>query len=263
MPALNEYEANVYSQFGEDGVIERIFRLIGEGTRVCCEFGAWDGVHLSNTRALIDRGWRGIFIEADRDRFADLKRRYPDSSRHLAINAAVDDREMTIGRLLAQHRVDADVDFLSIDIDGEDYYILRSLDVRPRLICIEVVAANDPASLAETPREIARNGVGQPLALFTQAAEEHGYRLICFTSNAFYLRTDVGRERDLPTLTPVEAWNRYLERRPPEDRFWLYRMNLGLESPYYRFDNSRLSARDMRLPTHVVLQARLRRRRAK
>lgn len=53
--SLKSFARNEYSQYGEDGIIEEIFRRIGpnELNNFCCEFGAWDGVHLSNTASLL------------------------------------------------------------------------------------------------------------------------------------------------------------------------------------------------------------------
>jgi hypothetical protein len=51
---LLDFNRNLFSQNGEDGVIERILNIVGQGGRTCCEFGASDGVHLSNTRRAAD-----------------------------------------------------------------------------------------------------------------------------------------------------------------------------------------------------------------
>jgi len=59
---LLEYKKNIFSQNGEDGIIEKIFDLIGTRNKVCCEFGAWDGIHFCNIRNLIiNKGWHGVF----------------------------------------------------------------------------------------------------------------------------------------------------------------------------------------------------------
>ena len=118
MQRLLDYRRDVHSQYGEDGIVERVFDVVGETTRVCCEFGAWDGLHLSNTRNLIQQGWRGVFIEPDAGRFADLVRTYEPGSGHVTINASVDDGESTLGRLLDAHGVTEELDFLTIESTG-------------------------------------------------------------------------------------------------------------------------------------------------
>ena len=78
---LWRHRANVNSQSGEDGVIAEIFRLIGTTNKWCVEFGAWDGVHLSNTRRLVlDEGWSAVMIEAENHRCAKIKENYPEGN---------------------------------------------------------------------------------------------------------------------------------------------------------------------------------------
>src|SRR5579872_6452893 len=65
-PKLNDFNKIVYSQFGEDGIIEKIFEIIGVESRVCVEFGAADGFNCSNTANLfVNKGWKAVMIEAD------------------------------------------------------------------------------------------------------------------------------------------------------------------------------------------------------
>ena len=78
---LSEFAANTYSQYGEDGILAECLRRISkvaELDRWCAEFGAWDGVHLSNTCRLIrEDGYSAVLIEGDPDRFKDLERNLP------------------------------------------------------------------------------------------------------------------------------------------------------------------------------------------
>src|SRR4051812_17540195 len=66
--------SNVYSQFGEDGILAEIFRRIGTTNKQCFEVGAADGKWFSNSRKLIDEGWRAALIEADEKNWPELKR---------------------------------------------------------------------------------------------------------------------------------------------------------------------------------------------
>src|SRR4051794_11408481 len=66
--------SNVYSQFGEDGVLAEIFKRIGTTTRQCFEVGAADGKWFSNSRRLIDEGWSAALIEADPANWPQLDR---------------------------------------------------------------------------------------------------------------------------------------------------------------------------------------------
>ena len=73
---LYEFAANNYSQFGEDGIIQEIFKVIGTKSKLTVEFGAWDGFLYSNTAALWarDTSWKAVLIEGDPERYEDLVR---------------------------------------------------------------------------------------------------------------------------------------------------------------------------------------------
>jgi len=68
------YKKNIFSQYGEDGIIEEIFkRLESVSDKQCCEFGAWDGKFLSNTCNLItNHNYEAILIESDKKKFNEL-----------------------------------------------------------------------------------------------------------------------------------------------------------------------------------------------
>ena len=70
---LFEHKRDVYSQTGEDGIIEKILETLPENDEWCVEFGAWDGQYLTNTRYLIEeKEYSAILIEADKKKFLDL-----------------------------------------------------------------------------------------------------------------------------------------------------------------------------------------------
>jgi hypothetical protein len=246
-PMLLDHARNLNSQNGEDGIIARIFEVIGTESRQCCEFGAWDGIHFSNTRALLEDGWGGVQIEADAERFARLAELYRDRDDVLTINALVNPEEGGLRALLEQHGAPLELDLLSIDIDGHDYEVFEGLALSPRVICVEVNAGHDPESRAAVPAEIAANNVGQPLMRFVELAERLGYRLIAYNGNAFFLLADIGHEDELPTVGPVAAYDDFLRRLGQDERVWLYRVNLGLAPPHHRYGNRRLSRRSLGL----------------
>jgi hypothetical protein len=236
-PDLLTRAENVFSQNGEDGIIEAIFSVIGTASQLCCEFGAWDGVHLSNTRRLLLSGWRGVLIEPVPERFAQLKRTYRDLEDVICINGAVDDAENTIGAVLDAASVRDELDFLSVDIDGEDYYALSNMDIRPRLVCVEVNAGHDVDGRVLIPRSVAARNVGQPLQAFVDVASDLGYRLICYTGNAFFLRDDLGFDSQLPTLSSRNAYDQFLSHLDKYSKRWLYMVNKGWVNPWYAFRN--------------------------
>ena len=60
---MEQYEKSIYSQQGEDGIIARIFEVIGTDTKFAVDIGAYDGRITSNVMALEDQGWTTLKIE--------------------------------------------------------------------------------------------------------------------------------------------------------------------------------------------------------
>ncbi|TGU72282.1 FkbM family methyltransferase [Geomonas terrae] len=240
MRDLLDYKKDVFTQNGEDGIIEAILGAVGTPSRTCCEFGAWDGIHFSNCRRLILDGWRALMIEGDAGRYQDLVRNYQGNDSVFCVNRFVDTGVNSLGSILKEYGIE-ELDFLSIDIDGYDYDVLKTLDVRPRVICIEVNAGHSPESDTLIDREIAKDNVGQPMPLFVLLAAEMGYQLVCYSGNAFLVRDDLMAGSSLTTLTSVEAYAGFIDHLPVAAREWLYLVNLGLVPPYYRYGNPYLA----------------------
>lgn len=176
---LTDFSGNVFSQNGEDGILEKIFELIGVTTNTCIEFGAWDGFHLSNTANLWTHGWKGILIEGVTERYEALKANVREYD-CVCINAYVSrDGEHSLESILKFNAIGFDVDLLSIDIDGDDYYILNSLDrLRPRVIVCEY-NPTIPA-MADIFADYGSN-FGASVAALNRIAESKGYMLVALT----------------------------------------------------------------------------------
>src|SRR5882762_10903897 len=87
---LLEHKRDVHSQTGEDGLVEKILETIPDNDKWCVEFGAWDGLYLTNTRNLIEsKGYSAVLIEADKNKFLELKNNYAQIDRVIALNKVV------------------------------------------------------------------------------------------------------------------------------------------------------------------------------
>ncbi len=128
-----------HSQYGEGGILLTLFSQLGIDSGYFCEFGAWDGRHLSNTFALYERGWMGCYIEGDPDRFLDLQRNITRPGMALVCAYVTVRGDNGIGSILARHLpAGVDLDLLSIDIDSDDLEIWKSLTTtRPKVVVIE------------------------------------------------------------------------------------------------------------------------------
>ena len=137
---LLDFQRNVYSQTGEDGIIDKILEVIHQKDKWCVEFGAWDGLHLSNVRNLIDsQGYSAVLIEPDPNRFRDLQNNYSQRDQVIAINKFVGfAEEGNLDQILSTTPIPRDFDFLSIDIDGNDYHVWNAIKkYRPKALVIE------------------------------------------------------------------------------------------------------------------------------
>jgi hypothetical protein len=123
---LVNHHKDIYSQSGEDGIIEKIFSVISPTSFYAVEIGAWDGFLYSNTANLEAKGWKRIGFEANKDRAGSCP---------TVVHAFVTPKN--INQLLEKHHVPEDVDFISIDIDSLDFYVWASLRYMPKLVCIE------------------------------------------------------------------------------------------------------------------------------
>jgi hypothetical protein len=193
---LLRYEANVTSDRGEDGVIRHALEVIGAGVGWCCEFGAWDGHHASNTWSLIhEHGYRGVLIECDPVRFAALRDLHAGGEKVTVLDRIVGwEGPDRLDALLRGTPIPQDFEVLSIDIDGNDYHVWEALrDYRPKVVVceynqtipneIDFVQARDP-----------RVAQGASLAALDRLARAKGYRLIHATvTNGIFVR-----EEDFP-----------------------------------------------------------------
>lgn len=179
MKRLTDYCANKYSQFGEDGVIDKIFELIGEKSKICVEFGAWDGFHMSNTAKLWTGGWKGVLIEGNTKRVKRLKENVAKYD-CLCICAYVQSSgDLSLEPLLEVAGITEQIDLLSIDIDGNDYFIFESLkEIRPRVVVCEY-NPTIPAEIDLVAEE--GNYFGCSVAALNRVGESKDYKLVAVT----------------------------------------------------------------------------------
>jgi hypothetical protein len=92
---LNKYKKNIHSQNGEDGIIQEILirlNIKNDLNSWCCEFGACDGIRLSNTFFLVKKGWKAVYIESDRNYYYKLLNTASEYKNIYPINSLVDHR---------------------------------------------------------------------------------------------------------------------------------------------------------------------------
>lgn len=127
----------IYSNFGEQKLIEKYINLLEIRERTVVDIGAGDGIRKSNTYNLFEKGWSGIGIEYDGGKAARLAQAYRFFPNAFACRCPV--TPSNVVSLLQAYSIDSDFGLLSLDIDGYDYWILDEIlkHHRPRLIVSE------------------------------------------------------------------------------------------------------------------------------
>lgn len=196
---LLAYRNNVNSQNGEDGILAEILMRLNIGDGWFCEFGAWDGVHLSNSYALACKGWRGVYIEGDEAKYQDLLHtcaKFPPGALY-PISAFVHESEegRTLDALLSTTPIPAEFEVLSIDIDSSDYHIWKSLlSYRPKIVIVEVNSTIPTPIVAIHGEEVS----GSSFQAMANLAQEKGYTPVCHTGNMIAVRDDLVEQLGLP-----------------------------------------------------------------
>jgi hypothetical protein len=201
LPAFHEYMANHYSQNGEDGILSEIFNRLKIDVGCCVEFGAWDGIYLSNTRHFLEHGWSGLLIEGDSSMFGKLVANCAGfAGRVICLQEWVAaDGDKSLDSIL-RGRVPQEFELLSIDIDGGDYYIFESLvEHRPMVVVIEINSSYPPEQEV-LPVKGAKRGCS--FLAMKKLGEAKGYVALCHTGNMIFIRADlayqVGFKQDDP-----------------------------------------------------------------
>lgn len=199
------------SQHEEDGITLAIFDRIGAATHRFVEIGA--GVNGGNSGYLAKEcGWTGLMVEIDPARVATLRRRFAPA---VTVAEAQVTRE-NVNEVITTHGLAGDVDLLSIDIDGVDYWVWDALTAcRPRLVIVEYnpfLGADRPVAIPYDS-QFDRHGFDVPRAAYYGASlpalvklgTGKGYRLVLVEPrgvNAFFVREDLAQ--DLP-VAPVDG----------------------------------------------------------
>jgi len=142
---LLRYGYKVYSQNDEDGIIAEIFNRIGTTNKTFVEFGVQNGLE-SNTHYLLHKGWKGLWIEGSDMHCLEIQKLFstPIKNGALRITNAFIDRD-NINSLIRGGGISGMIDLLSIDIDGNDYWVWESINcVQPRVVVIEYNAKFPP-----------------------------------------------------------------------------------------------------------------------
>ncbi len=205
-------EFKVSSQFGEDGIIEHLLRHVPIDRPIFIEFGVEDYAE-ANTRFLLrNRNWSGLVMDGSTDNMAKVRNEAIYWRHNIKAEAAFITKE-NIDALISGHGIFDDIGLLSIDIDGNDYWVWEAISgISPRIVIVEYNALYGSTAKVAVPYDpqfirfnAHKSGLywGCSLAALVHLAGRKNYRLVgCNTAgiNAFFVRNDVsGRFANLPT----------------------------------------------------------------
>ncbi len=217
-------EYKVHSQNGEDGLMLYIFSQIGVTNRTFIEFGIGDGTECIAANLLLNFGWSGLMIEGSSD-CVNYASNYYNSNPKMQGELKILNKFITqenINSLFKEGGIEGEIDMLSIDIDGNDYWVWKAIDiVSPRVIIIEYNATfgSDTPITVEYDPEFVRHDKhesgyyhGISLKAAEKLGKEKGYVLVGCDSegvNAFFVRKDI----PLGNLQVISAEEAYYEQR--------------------------------------------------
>ncbi len=219
--AFNRHELKVYSQNGEDGLLLHLFETVGTGRRTFIEFGIGDGRECNTANLSLNFGWSGLLMDCDPEKVAKARAYYARQLGARQDAVSVHECMVTkdnIDKTLTEHGPGADLDLLSIDVDGNDYWIWQAIvSLSPRVVVAEYNAAFGFERAITVPYdpgfrrwEKHPGGLyfGASLAALAKLGEEKGYRLVgCDRHgvNAFFVRQDLAVD-DLPAVEVRDAY---------------------------------------------------------
>ena len=235
LPTFAEVGFRAYSQFDEDGILLYIFSLVGTTNRRAVEICAGVGYECNAANLAVNHGWHALLVDGSEANVRAAGAFYaglsdtqisPPKIVHAWVEPA------TVDRLVRDNGFAGEIDLLTIDLDGVDYWVWNALNcVRPRVVVVEYQpwwGPDEPYTIKNLPgywypdfaeRMPAYCGAG--LAAFVNLGRSLGYRLVgCNRNqlNAFFLRGDVGPDvfpevsaadcLTHPRVAAMRAWHR-------------------------------------------------------
>jgi hypothetical protein len=221
LPALSDVGFKVLSQTDEDGILLYIFSVIGTHDKTSVEICAGNGIECNTSNLIIHHGWSGLLVDGN-ENLVKQGREFYQRNRYTYVypptfaNAWI--TRTNVNDVVRNNGFEGEIDLLSIDMDGMDYWIWEALDVvQPRVVVVEYQDMIGPERAVTVPYRDDFNAYAYPvtqgmpnfcgasLPAFAKLAKKRGYRLVgCnqYGYNAFFIRNPLG-ENQIPEI-PIE-----------------------------------------------------------
>ena len=232
---INKYEFEKTSQNNEDGIIKNIFDRIKLEKVNFVEIGF--DYYENNSINFLDKANKGLFIDGSKDKIFKLKSimklLYP--FKNINVLSKFIDRD-NLNEIINYYFNELEIDFFSIDVDGNDYYLFENLEIRPKIICIEYnfwFGPNIKCSIPYDKYFIWEEGTlysGASLNALCSLAKTKGYHLIALDSNcvnAFFIRSDLKNHFEIiDNIKSFKTPKKYLNKEIMEGREYLLNRKL-------------------------------------
>ncbi len=213
---LRDVEFKVFSQFGDDGIIQYLVHRLQSLPDVFVEFGV-QNYRESNTRfLLVNNNWRGLVLDADENCINYIRQDEIYWRHTLTARRAFITRE-NINELLREAGFTGEIGLLSIDIDGNDYWVWEKITtIDPVIVVIEynsIFGPNLAVTIPDDPQFVRHQAHysgqfwGASLGALKSLADRKGYSLVGCNSagiNTYFVRND--KVADLAVLSVQEAF---------------------------------------------------------
>ncbi|WP_440911620.1 hypothetical protein [Candidatus Pelagibacter sp.] len=199
---INDYEFKIFSQFGEDGIIQHIVNNIEVKNKSFVEFGV-ENYNEANTRFLLEAyNWKGLILDSSKQFIQNIKNENFYWKLNILANHAFVNCE-NINSILEENKFTGNIGLLSIDVDGNDYWIWKSINIiDPDIVIIEYNARYGKKKSITIPYD--PNFVrgknehflyfGASLKALVKLGKSKGYDLVCTNkngNNAFFVKTNL------------------------------------------------------------------------
>ena len=223
--SLNEVEFKVFSQWGDDGIIQYLIDHIDISNKAFIEFGV-ETYHESNTRFLLmNNNWSGLVLDGSEESIKSILSQDIYWKYDIIAKRAFITKE-NINNLLSEHNISGEIGLLSVDIDGNDYWVLDAINVvQPVILIIEynsVFGNTRPITIPYEPNFYRTSAHysnlywGASLPALHYLATKKGYTLVGCNSNgnnAYFVRNDKVGDLPKPSLEEAFVESKYKESR--------------------------------------------------
>jgi hypothetical protein len=230
LPKIQDTGFKLFSQFEEDGLLLYIFSLIGFTNKTFIEFGSDDGINSNSANLYYNHDFTGLFMDGNEkalERGRHFFKKHPSSIDKQPVFKQAFIKAENINSLIKEGGLNGEIGLLSIDIDGNDYWVWKAMDiVSPQVVIIEthnefgmndIIVPYDPDYFY--PGKHPTYHGASPIAM-TKLAKKKGYRLVGANElgfNFIYVREDLVTN-DLPEVS-VESLLQHPSNKKARERF--------------------------------------------